>query len=314
MKIWIYLLIISYFSISHKLTSKNKTFPSEIVKILARREMRIHHYLFHGLRNQWNSLDEIAKNSIRKMGWEPPRPSLTANNRVIFDNNSGEDFLFMHRQMIKEVNSLLSKGNYSYGKKIVSWKEIPAPKDPYYPVPPTYSISDGNEILNNIKSDAYYYNILKPLSDRYKNTSILRNLTLGQLGARLEFEVHNQMHIRWSKAMLAYREDILPFYQVQEIDKKWDDPSYDWLLDTYSSHVTEVFWRLHGWIDDRIDDWQKANRLDCIIWKGMWTGVRSHNHSHLHSFLELSSEQINKNERVFQILQKTKNKNSYLYS
>jgi len=31
------------------------------------------------------------------------------------------------------------------------------------------------------------------------------------------------------------------------------------LGDFYSSHVNPVFWRLHGWVDDRIEDWFAAH-------------------------------------------------------
>ena len=34
--------------------------------------------------------------------------------------------------------------------------------------------------------------------------------------------------------------------------------SYDYLGETFSSHVNPIFWRLHGWVDDRIEDWFKA--------------------------------------------------------
>jgi hypothetical protein len=57
------------------------------------------------------------------------------------------------------------------------------------------------------------------------------------------------------------------------IGASWDDPRYDWLGDTYSSHVNSTFWRLHGWVDDRIEDWKKANQVTGEIqWKGTWVG------------------------------------------
>ncbi|MGW4103666.1 hypothetical protein [Streptomyces sp. NPDC004976] len=45
------------------------------------------------------------------------------------------------------------------------------------------------------------------------------------------------------------------------VDPKWDDSAYNWLGDTYSSHVNPLFWKLHGWVDARIDDWMAANNL-----------------------------------------------------
>ena len=69
-----------------------------------------------------------------------------------------------------------------------------------------------------------------------------------------------------------------------DFDQKWLDPQYDHLGETFSSHVNPVFWRLHGWVDDRIEDWfaaQEAERpgtvkrtaLDGVQWfetDGKW--------------------------------------------
>src|SRR5262249_54090049 len=44
-----------------------------------------------------------------------------------------------------------------------------------------------------------------------------------------------------------------------DFDSKWDDPKNDYLGDFYSSHVNPLFWRLHGWVDDRIEDWFNAH-------------------------------------------------------
>jgi hypothetical protein len=78
----------------------------------------------------------------------------------------------------------------------------------------------------------------------------------------IEFSVHNDMHMRWSS---------LPFDPVLgtpvptgrvggDIATKWDLPTYDYLCDFYSSHVNPVFWRLHGWVDNRIEDWFAAHQ------------------------------------------------------
>jgi len=212
------------------------------------------------------------------MGWAPPRPSLDINGRVILNNNSGEDFLYMHRKMIEDVNNMLAQGNYTYGKKVVGWSRIPAPNDRNFPVPPGYEGRNSEEtrMIANSKTNEFYYNNLLPLENSLKNPNYLRNLTLGQLGARIEFLVHNPMHLRWSSSLLNYREEVNPFWDVDRISTEWDLTSYNWLVDSYSSHVNEVFWKLHGWVDDRINDWQKANNIDTIEWKGTWIGPPGH--------------------------------------
>ena len=97
---------------------------------------------------------------------------------------------------------------------------------------------------------------------QYKDPTYLATLTLGELGALLEFSVHNDMHLRWSA--LPRDPDTnaaLPQGRPDDpqVSPKWDSPRYDTLLEFYSSHVHPVFWRLHGWIDDRIDDWYEAH-------------------------------------------------------
>src|SRR5690348_17642059 len=69
------------------------------------------------------------------------------------------------------------------------------------------------------------------------------------------------MHIRWSAAPRDPETNAwLPLGRPDpDISEKWDNPRYDWLGEFYSSHVNPVFWRLHGWIDDRIDDWYQAH-------------------------------------------------------
>src|SRR6266702_1735314 len=75
------------------------------------------------------------------MGWEPPRPARIAwedGYLPILTNNSGEDFLYMHRQMITHVNGILAQiGDPDY-PKIKVWTHIPAPEDPEYPVTPAW--------------------------------------------------------------------------------------------------------------------------------------------------------------------------------
>lgn len=40
---------------------------------------------------------------------------------------------------------------------------------------------------------------------------------------------------------------------------RWYLAPNDFLGDPFSSHVHPVFWKFHGWIDDRIDDWFRAH-------------------------------------------------------
>jgi len=243
--------------------------PHSILKFLASKEIRFRHYMWHNCRNRWMSLTEKEKEDLKKMGWEPPRPSMDTNGNYLMFNDSGEDFLFMHRHMVLMVNERLAKHDFPYGKEVIGWKELPEPKDPFYPVPPPYG---NNTFQQYIKSDTYFYNVMKPLSFKFRNSEYLKTVSLGQLGTELEFEIHNMMHIRWASNIRGIRPDISPFYETDKIEKKWDDVEYDWLEDFYASHVNPIFYKLHGWIDNRILDWQRANNVKVIDWKGNWTG------------------------------------------
>lgn len=249
--------------------------PVQVVNEMAKREHRIMHYLWHGVRNSWERLTPAQKQEIRNIdpAWESPRPALDRRGNVIRNNDSGEDFLYMHREMIKFVNGILAQvGDPNY-PKIEGWKVVPAPRDLDYPVVPMPG-------LESIKSDDFYNRTMLPQEQRYKSTDYLKGVTLGQLGADIEFTIHNNMHMRWAApSSVGYRPST-PI--AQPVDTSWDNPAYNYLGDTYSSHVNPIFWKLHGWVDNRIEDWKKANGVTGEIkWKGTWVGPTHHDpHSH----------------------------------
>jgi hypothetical protein len=65
--------------------------------------------------------------------------------------------------------------------------------------------------------------------------------------------------MRWSSVSRDPKSGKPAIRDDFDFDPKWDDPKYDYLGEFYSSHVNPVFWRLHGWIDDRIEDWFSAH-------------------------------------------------------
>lgn len=244
--------------------------PNQVITEMAKQEHRMMHYVWHGVRNSWARLSGAAKKQIRKIdpGWEPPRPGLDSNSNPNRDNNSGEDFLYMHRQMIAGVNKILAQAAQPDYPKVQGWKKIPAPGDPDYPVPPLAGFEE-------LKSDDYYQNTLAPWESKYKSKEYLKANTLGQLGCDLEFTIHNNLHMRFAAdSPVGYRPNT-PI--TATVDPQWNSPVYDFLGDTYSSHVSPIFWRLHGWVDDRIKDWKKANAVNGdIVWKGTWIGPAGH--------------------------------------
>lgn len=251
--------------------------PREVVKLMASRVHRLHHYLWHEVRNKWLVYDALTREAIRELGWEPPRPAQKLVPGVgftaILDNDSGEDFLFMHRQMIVLVNRLLAQIADPAYPQIQGWKTLPKPGDSDYPVP-VWNSSDPflNLYLKETKSDLFFQQTMQPWEQDLTNPDWLRGKSLGEVGARIEFTIHNRMHMRWCSNPGDIRPDT-GGVQANEIDVRWDTPAYDWLGDTYASHVHPCFWKIHGWVDARIEDWKQANDVTGPLeWKGTWVG------------------------------------------
>lgn len=260
------------------------TLPDGVVLMMADRPMRMHHFLWHAVRDNWLlSYDDDVKQALREIGWEPPRPALRpgpdGNPRPILDNGSGEDFLFMHRRMIADVDRELARiGDPGY-PRVEGWPTVPPPADADYPVPPPYATGNPglDAHLREVKSDAFFARMAE-WERAYTDPERLRGMGLGEFGARIEFTIHNRMHMRWSEPVAELRPDADPA-DPSGIDPRWDDPAYDWLGDPYSSHAHPVFWKLHGWVDDRIDDWARANGVSGPIpWTGTWEGPEEHLH------------------------------------
>lgn len=239
---------------------------------MSQRRQRFHHYLWHRVRNAWLRLDDSERAAIRQIdpGWVPPRPALGRTRRPLRDNDSGEDFLFMHRRMLARVNTILAQAGDPHYTRVEGWKRLPPPGDSDYPVP---EFPDSG--LEEVKSDEYFEQYVAPWERQYTDPDYLRGVTLGQLGSDLEFTIHNDLHMRWAApSPIGYRPNTVV---AAEIDAKWDAPAYSYLGDTYSSHVNPIFWKLQGWVDDRIEDWKRAHGIVGEIgWVGDWLGPEAH--------------------------------------
>jgi hypothetical protein len=257
-----------------------------VLSMLASRLHRLHHLVWHTLRNSWTddtAITPTMKAEINKLGWEPPRPVLSPTGDPLFGNGSGEDFLYMHRQMVIEVNEGLKK---AHEPPIRPWATIPGPEpvvvEPDYTdatpvfsrpgnphgfsVPPAWFSDDKvlSQRLAALKTADFYWNRMRWWDRQYKDPAYLSSLTLGELGTLLEWTVHNDMHMRWASVPRDPRTNSpIPEGKRPEwdIDKAWDNPEYDHLGEQYSSHVNPVFWRLHGWVDARIEDWFAAHEI-----------------------------------------------------
>ncbi len=255
--------------------------PEPVIRMLAGEKHRLHHLLWHSLRQFWLSSDisDDTRQQIRDLNWEPPRLGVESG-RIAVNNGSGIDFLYMHREMISHVRHTMHhagldpirpwpsppqpgplRGEPDFMQAIIS---LPTPGNPDgFVVPPAWhwpGVANLERRIHALKSDEYYWSRMQWWDREFKNPERLGRLTLGQLGALLEFSIHNDMHMRWAAVPRLADGTKVPLGRgIGDIDSRWADPSNDYLGDFYSSHVNPVFWRLHGWVDDRIQDWFDAH-------------------------------------------------------
>jgi hypothetical protein len=250
--------------------------PETVIAHFADRLHRLHHVAWHALRNSWENSDPIdgipedKRTRIEALGWKPVRPAiqwrpsgeLWVQVRPHITNGSGEDFLYFHREMVVQYRALMAEA----GAEVISWAAIPPPPGMRLgnQVPPAWPISAAPILERRfamVKSDEFYWSRMRWWDHEFKDPTYLATLTLGELGALVEFSVHNEMHYRWCALPRdPDTDEPLPTARpAREIGTKWDNPRYNSLMDFYSSHVNPIFWRLHGWIDDRIDDWYEAH-------------------------------------------------------
>jgi hypothetical protein len=257
--------------------------PDFVRQMLASRAHHLHHHLWHSVRNAWNSpeLTPEVRERIIEAGWNPPddRGALDAGGKPILDNFSGEDFLYMHRQMIGEANRALEEAGDPFYPRVMPWERIPGPGDAGFPVPAAWNVNDPSAKPEDnrdatigqrrVKSSEFFESTIRVWEQTFTNKATLRRLTLGQLGSLVEFTIHNTLHNRFASEPIGYRPDGKN--PDDPIDSKWDVPDHDYLGDTYSSHVNPLFWFLHGWVDTCIDLWFAANGATPSTYK--WTGT-----------------------------------------
>ncbi len=237
----------------------------------------------------WYILDDQSKNKIRELGWFLERPPFTKDASLILDNGAGEDFLFMHRKMITMIRKEYESKGIPY---IQSWKatSLPSPSTPQFaysekddpanpgkkifqlnpletgnmvPLPPFDPENEDNNVIDFMKTSEFFSNAMRHMASIFTNPRYLAALSLGALGNLIEFTIHGWMHNRWAHDKGAFLPDPKngepKFRDTFDFDPMWDDPKYDYLGEFYSSHVNPLFWRLHGWVDDRIEDWFNAH-------------------------------------------------------
>jgi len=255
----------SFIAVHRSLPAPLYKLPDIVLTHFAGRLHRLHHAAWHGIRNGWDLMSPEKRKAVADLDWVAPRPARSYGKDGVFkaphiENSSGEDFLFFHRQMVVAYKDLMKRA----GQEPIEWALLPEPGDPENGVPPMWPIPGSvtfERRLAALKTDIHYWSRMRWWDQEFKDPTYLATLTLGELGSLIEFSVHNDMHMRWSAAPRDPETNaIVPGGRPQhDFSTKWDSPRYDWLGEFYSSHVNPFFWRLHGWIDDRIEDWFAAH-------------------------------------------------------
>ncbi len=262
--------------------------------MLASRVHRLHHTVWHTLRGEWwRTLSKEDREAVAKLNWPLERPPFTEQGTLDLLNGAGEDFLFMHRRMIAMVRRIYDDAGApaptgwttlpSADAPQFAYAERPDPANPtrrtytYDPatsgfmVPPATAeylsiFTDPNDPqgiaqqrMAFLKTPPFLGSVNSPHERQFRTPVYLASLSLGALGNLLEFTIHNQMHMRWATVPRDPVTGTVGGRPAFDVEIKWDDPRYDWLGDFYSSHVNPVFWKLHGWVDDRIEDWFRAH-------------------------------------------------------
>jgi hypothetical protein len=270
----------SFYAVKHDFVEPRVSIPlpADVVAMLSSPAMRLHHQLWHASRDEWDGLNDDRKQWLREHNWQPgpahkERSAGLRQNHL--HNHSGEDFLFMHRRMLKAVKDIA--GN----ETPAAWKRLPDPTPladfapnrsktaigniDGFAIPSAWAVPDDLSMtawLSSLRSPATYNGRFRPWETQYTNPAWLASVTLGELGAWIEFTIHNWMHMRWSSVQRDPAQGGLPVPGGRENDdfaEPWFRPENDHLGATFSSHLNPVFWRLHGWVDDRIEDWFKAH-------------------------------------------------------
>jgi hypothetical protein len=225
------------------------------------------------------------RDRLKKLGWYLADPPFRPDGVLDLANGAGEDFLYMHRRMIRMVHDVYDTA----GKpRPAAWTQLPpanAPQfaykeasDPANPAVKTYVYDPessgvmvppptsafltqvgGNPFFRFNKTARGLTNLMRNLTTSLRNPRVVSQLTLGAYGNLIEFTVHNWMHMRWATLSRDPESGVPAVRGDYEIDKKWDAAENDYLGDFHSSHVNPIFWKLHGWVDDCIGVWAAAH-------------------------------------------------------
>ncbi len=255
----------------------------KMAELMAKPEVRAWHFLWHGIRNSWPVMSEEQKADIRtKLGldWDAEKGGRgDATQR-------GEEFLHMHHMMLSALRQHLGKDMYA------PWKEPPKPDDPNFPVP----LAADPDMKTYMWGS---YNRLMEWHKKAIDPKFVEKMSLSEYGSWLESYLHNTMHMTWAHPTQWYASYNPDFQDIMSNPAKYPafvHPSNNSLAGTFTSHVNPFFYRLHGYIEERLQTWLDAHGYQtiaddcagapkCYQWKRSWDGklpaaIESLTHQH----------------------------------
>lgn len=259
--------------------------PPAVEARLATERMRMYHALWHFVRNRrsWESLTDEERTELKD--WTPPH----------FEGEAGGgiDFLHMHRQMIGMANSWVMESgqgdhDHHHGVQmpfVSGWLDVPWDhNDAIWPMPVVdLATPELQAIFRNTKGIELTEAYKQRCVDRFNNRNWLRTVSLDAFGIELESSIHGWFHMHWSPAPPENPNTL--------------DTTNDWLGSPFSSHVNKHFWKLHGWIDDRIRAWEDSNGAEADLSSG-WDGPPDYVTGEQHSADPKFFEMLRFDERV----------------
>ena len=66
--------------------------PREVSEMMAKREHRMHHWLWHEVRNNWHLYPRDVQSRLDDLGWRPPRPLMDEEAAPTFETTPVKTF------------------------------------------------------------------------------------------------------------------------------------------------------------------------------------------------------------------------------
>ena len=248
----------------------------QVLPFLADKTHREWHAIWHKIRREI-SADSInsfpPERSViegwQRAGWIPANTDEFVSLHRIGGPLAGEDFFYMHRQMIKMLQIELANLG---GACLSPWTALPnSVLDSKWPAP--RAVEARNK--EHVKAEQRMLDEIIDLAKDLRNPEYIRERTLSEFGNAVEAQIHGKLHLMYASVRSGCR------------DVETDDSiECDELTHDRSAHLNQYFWKLHGFIDQMIGEWLKvhgkteistdcsksADPQRCYQWRGTWLG------------------------------------------